>query len=168
MKLLPTLAIFPLLMCSLNAQLPTWSETVLATPFHVGDSKIAEMKRPQPNGKNYHAQFTIPASVAVNVATLVSIEIQEADISKINPKRTTKRPGIATKLSVNGIQDAVLNHLVNAPSAASKIQTLWIRVPSSVLQSGVNTIEIVPGADRRQQDDFELHHIVVSNRVPPG
>ena len=69
---------------------------------------------------------------------------------------------------MHGSTLAILNHLVPAPSAASKIQTLWIRVPGSALRAGVNTLEIVPGAGRNQRDDFELHRIVVSNRVSPG
>ena len=168
MKYPLTLAMFPLLLCSLRAQQPSYSETVLAAPFHVGDSKIPEMKNPKPDGRTYHAQFTIPASVPVSIATLLSIEIQEADLSPMDKKQTAKRPGIAATLSINGSEVAILNHLVPAPSAASKIQTLWIRVPGSALRSGVNTLAIVPGAGRNQQDDFELHRIVVSNRVPPG
>ena len=168
MKLTLTFALFPLLLCPIHAQQPSWSETVLAMPFHVGDSKIAEMKNPKPNGRTYRGQFTIPASIAVNVATLLSIEIQEADLSPMDKKQTAKRTGLAATLSVNGSEVAILNHLVPAPSAASKIQTLWIRVPGSALRSGMNTLEIAPGAGRNQQDDFELHRIVVSNRLPPG
>ena len=163
-----TFTLFPLLLCSLHAQQPSWSETVLATPFHVGDSKIADMKKPKPDARTYRGQFTIPASMSVNVATLLSIEVQEADLSPMDKKQTARRPGLAATLSVNGNEFAILNHLVPASSAASKIQTLWIRVPGSALRAGANTIEIVPGATQKQQDDFDLHRIVVSNRVPPG
>ena len=68
---------------------------------------------------------------------------------------------------MNGKGIVILNHLVPGASAASKVQTLWVRVPASSLRSGINAIEIVPGVTRNQQDDFELHRIVVSNRVPP-
>ena len=163
-----TFTLFPLLLCSLHAQQPSWSETVLATPFHLGDSKVADMKRPQPDGRSYRGQFTIPASMSVNVATLLSLEIQETDLSPMDKKQTAKRPGIAATLSINGSEVAILNHLVRASNSASKIQTLWIRVPSSALRSGINTLKIVPGAGRNQQDDFELHRIVVSSRIPPG
>ena len=167
MKLQLTLAI-SLLACALHAQQPTWSETLLATPFHIGDSKIAGMKKPRPDGRSYRAQFTIPASIPVSVATLLSIEIQEADLTPLTANQTTKRVGMAAKVLVNGNEIAIPNHLVPGPSAASKVQTLWIRVPASSLRPGVNTLEIVPGVTRNQQDDFELHRVEVSNRVPPG
>ena len=156
-----------MLACSLHAQQP-WSESLLATPFHVGDSKIAGMKNPRPNGRSYRAQFTIPASIPVSVATLLSIEIQEADLSSLTAQQTTKRPSVAAKLMVNGNEVAILNHLVPRASAASQAQTLWIRVPASALRSGINTLEIVPGVSRNQQDDFELYRVAVSNRVPPA
>ena len=155
-----------LLACSLHAQQP-WSEAVLATPFHVGDSKIAGMKKPRPDGRSYRAQFTIPASIPVSVATLLSIEIQEADLPPLTVNQTTKRPAAGVRLLVNGNEVAILNHLVRDASAASKVRTLWVRVPASSLRAGVNSLEIVPGVSRNQQDDFELHRIVVSNRVPP-
>ena len=166
MKPYLTLAI-SLLACSLHAQQP-WSETVLATPFHIGDSKIAGMKKPRPDGRSYRSQFTIPASIPVSIATLLSIEIQEADLSPLNKQQTTKRAGMAAKLLMNGNEIAILNHLVPHTSAASQVQTLWIRVPASALRPGVNAIEIVPGVSRNQQDDFELHRVLVSNRVPPA
>ena len=165
MKLTLTIAI-SLLACSLHAQQP-WSEVVLAAPFHIGDSKIAGMKNLRPDGRSFRAQFTIPASIPVSVATLLSIEIQEADLSPFTANQTAKRPGLAAKLLVNGNEIAILNHLVRDASAASKVQTLWIRVPASSLRSGINTMEIAPGVSRNQQDDLELHRIVVSNRVPP-
>ena len=155
------------LACSLHAQQP-WSETVLAKPFHVGDSKIADMKNPRPDGRSYRSQFTIPASIVVNVATLLSIEIQEADLPPLTVNQTTKRPAAGAKLVVNGNEVAILNHLVRDASAASKVQTLWVRVPASALRQGVNIVEIAPGVSRNQQDDFELHRVVVSNRVLPG
>ena len=166
MKLQLSFAMFSLLVCSLHAQQP-WSETVLATPFHLGDRNIADMKRPRPDGRSFHSQFTIPASTPVSVATLLSIEIQEANLSPLRVSQTTKWIGIAAKLLINGSEIPILNHLVPSARAASKIQTLWIRVPGSALRSGVNTIEIVPGVTRNQQDDFELHRVEVSNRVPP-
>lgn len=167
MNLQLSLAILPLLVCSLHAQQQSWSETVLPTPFHVGDSKIAGMIKLRPGGRSFRSQFTLPASLPVSVATLLSIEIQEADLTLLTTNQTTKRPGMAAKLVVNGNEIAILNHLVPDASAASKIQTLGIRVPASSLRAGVNTLEIVPGVTRNQQDDFELHRVVVSNRVPP-
>ncbi len=61
--------------------------------------------------------------MTVNFATLLTIEIQEADLSPMDKKQTTKRPGIAAALSVNGTAVAILNHRVSAESVASKIQT---------------------------------------------
>ncbi len=52
MKLPLTFTLFPLLLCTLHAQQPSYSETVLATPFHVGDSKVANMKKPKPDGRS--------------------------------------------------------------------------------------------------------------------
>ena len=75
---------------------------MLTTPFHIGDSKIANMKRLWPDGRNFRSQFTIPASIPVSVATLLSIEIQEAGLPPLNKMQTTKRVDMAAKLLMNG------------------------------------------------------------------
>lgn len=144
---------------------PTWSTTVLTRTFHVGDDEIKAYEIPRPNSVKFQSSFTLPSSVKHDLVNGFTVIIDVADIVPFTPKNSkAHRHGIYnTKLFVNGIEIAIINKFANGPERAQKVERLRIPLPGTALRDGLNSLEIVPGMDARNRDDFELHRIEINN-----
>lgn len=162
MKNLPFTILFLIALTPAFAQQAAtlWPTVLLDKPFHVGDESNKEMRNPRPDAPKFAASFDLPTNIRPGIATLVHVTIRVGGLVPGSTKG--KSPGLkATKLVINGTEVAVLNKLVRGADSPRNVQKLQIKVPGNILRAAGNELEIVPGADTHNLDDFELHRVVV-------
>lgn len=70
-----------------------------------------------------------------------------------------------TKVLVNGSEVVVLNKLAKLSESPTNLERIEIEIQGTALKDGKNQIEILPGAEGKNLDDFELHRIEL---IAPG
>jgi hypothetical protein len=145
---------------------PAWPVTLLDKPFHVGDESNKEMRNAKPDGAKFTATFELPANIKPGVASSVVVTIRLGGLLPADEKKFAKqmkKGQLLSRLYINGTEVAVLNKLVHGRDTVANIETLQIRVPGTALRAGGNELEIRPGANTKNIDDFELHQINVGS-----
>jgi hypothetical protein len=152
-----------LLTSSLSAA--DWPAIILDKPFHAGDSTVSEMIVPRPQGRTFKGSFALPPQILPNVATIAYVNIEVAGLSPMNTKtlKAKTEDGTASQLQINGKTVSILNALTRngANTVREKIQ---VRLAGTMLQSGMNTLEILPSRGGGGWDDIELFRVSVSSR----
>lgn len=157
---------FPILLAAQTTGL--WSVTLLEKPFHVGDQRMQAFAVPEPNGDKYKGEFTLPPTVKNGMTDTFLVVIDVSDLTSRKDKTSVKllrRGEFLTKLLLNGVEIEILNKLVRGKEGARNIERLTIPIRGDTLKKGQNIIEIIPGADSRNLEDFEIHRLVISSKA---
>lgn len=147
-----------------------WVVTLLDKPFHVGDSVHKDMKNAKPDGAKFTVPLEIPASIPVGFGRSFQVAIEVTHMISTNDKAfkgDTKDGKLLSHLLVNGKDQGVLNQAAHGKQSAANLNRIAVNVPGDALQSGKNTLEIVPGGRGNDYDDFELQRVTISTLRPP-
>ncbi len=146
----------------LIAQKAPWSVVLLQGPLHVGDDHIKSYQHPRPEVKAYRAEFEMPQHVKHSVADSFVLVVSIADLVMPRDKHRAKayRDGkYRTKVLINHEEIVVLNKLAKVSESPANVDRIEIELKGTAFRDGMNVLEIVPGADGKNLDDFEIHRI---------
>ncbi|GEP42548.1 hypothetical protein [Brevifollis gellanilyticus] len=146
-----------------------WSATLLEKAFHIGDESIPAFATPNPSGDKFKGEFTLPANVRHGITDTIYVVMDASDLTSRADKDSVKllRKGLfVTKLLINGVVVDDLNKYVRGKEGARNIEHLVIPVRGDKFKGGPNVIEIIPGSDFRNLEDFEIHKLVISSKAP--
>lgn len=160
--------LFTLAVPLLHARTEPWTLVLLDATLHVGDDSIKSFRVPRPQAKEFRKEFELPPHIKHSVADSFVIVVSIADLVMPRDKHRAKsfREGnYHTKVLVNGSEVVVLNKLAKLSESPTNVERIEIEIEGTALKDGKNLIEILPGAEGKNLDDFELHRIEL---IAPG
>lgn len=136
--------------------IPRWSFVLLEKPLHVGDGIQPDFKVPEPEERQFQAEFDLEADPSQGISAIIRV-------AHIVPRDhpSFEAGHYSTKLLLNGKEVEVVNNRISGSKDSMEIQTITVPVPPEFLRKGRNTLVIEPGVQTQNMDDFELHYISI-------